>query len=94
MFCSCANYFMDGNCSKLSLYCIRMGLEIANDYLTKSISEFFWLNVRMLCSLLDNHISSRRKLKESTQANVLTEMKSYKEAERKKILSEPKKNAV
>lgn len=85
MFCSRANYFADGKCSKLSLYCIRMGLETANDYLTKSISGVFWLNMRMLCSLLDNHISSHRKLKESTHTKVLTEKKSYKEVERKII---------
>lgn len=40
MFCSCANYFVDGNFNNLSLYYIGMGSETVNNYLTKSISSF------------------------------------------------------
>lgn len=59
MFCSCANYFVDGDFSKLSLYYIRMGSETVNDYLTKSISSF----LAQCKHFLDNHSSSHRKLK-------------------------------
>lgn len=81
MFCSCANYFVDGNFGNLSLYYIRMGSETVNDYLRKSISSF-------LAQCNNFHNSSRRKLKESTQASFLTEMKIYNKFERKKKLSE------